>query len=389
MSEQTIFRIGSVSQPFTLLGNGMLQNQQLSLEAKGFLAAIMSRPPNWEFDPGWAAKAHGITPSKLKAIVRELEALGYCIRYQVSYGANRFGAIHRYFTDQPELFLAQNPEIAKLAEAWRESQKRRVINSTISQPKQSGRPRKIPLVKNSPAGESASNSPLVNSPLAGNSPAIERKNLDSQIMKEDDSSFDDFAGKGQERAKPKPRRTAKQGGLPLGADEMGVDAAQAAINAEREFERAAFETFQELAREVGLDVPVALTSGRREAMRLIFERFGRETWAKAIENVRGSAFLQGKSKTGFRLSFDRLLREDDYVKVIEGFYNPREAAATVVPIVDFSAVPLARWESRMRAWKEAGGTPQAWPADWGPMPGLAGCGVPGDVLERMGVTAAA
>lgn len=383
--DQSIFRIGGIEHPFTIIGNAMLQDARLSIEARGFLASVMSRRTDMHITMKWLQDAHGLSRDRTYAIISELEAAGYCIRYQVSHGAGGWGPMHRYFTDQPAAFLAQNPEIAKLAKKYQDRHKRGGFIPQENQPKQRGRPRKNPLPENPYTGFADTGNQETN-----------KRTLDSEINKKDESSNLTFSQGEQDRKATtasgnEAEKGRRQGGL--GFDEPGTaDERTAEIREARDFERAVFEQFKALAAEVGLDVPSHLTSGRRMAMRRIFEAFGADSWPKAVEqiraSVRASGFLTGDNRTGFRLTFDLLFREDYYTKVIEGAYRPREAA-TVVPIVDLAAIPAAKWENRLKVWRDSGGSLEGWPASWGPAPGKPGCGVPAALLARYGGDAAA
>ena len=98
---RTIFRIASRHKPFAQLGNGMLRDQRLSLEARGALSFILSYPENWKFHEAWFCRETGIGRDKARRIIRELLDVGYCHRRRRRAPDGTLGAAEYIFTDEP------------------------------------------------------------------------------------------------------------------------------------------------------------------------------------------------------------------------------------------------------------------------------------------------
>jgi hypothetical protein len=111
-TDQTIFRVASRHKPYAQLGNAMLRDKRMSLQARGGLAFILSFPSNWEFTLGWFCRDQGIGRDRARRIVKQHIAAGYCTRSQVRTAAGSWGPITYTFTDEPP---TENPAAAKPA----------------------------------------------------------------------------------------------------------------------------------------------------------------------------------------------------------------------------------------------------------------------------------
>ena len=65
---------------YTVLDNEMLRNPNLSLKAKGLLAYMLSRPPDWTFSVRGLAISSKDGPDSVRAALQELEKAGYIVR---------------------------------------------------------------------------------------------------------------------------------------------------------------------------------------------------------------------------------------------------------------------------------------------------------------------
>jgi hypothetical protein len=101
-TEQTIFRVASRHKPYAQLGNAMLRDKRLSLEARGVLAFILSHPSDWHFSMDWLCREQGVGRDKARRIIKEHVAFGYCVRSQERTATGSWGAITYTFTDEPE-----------------------------------------------------------------------------------------------------------------------------------------------------------------------------------------------------------------------------------------------------------------------------------------------
>ncbi|MBO5969612.1 MAG: helix-turn-helix domain-containing protein [Clostridia bacterium] len=62
---------------FTIIDNAVLLNVNLSWEARGFFAYLLSLPDDWNFNVKGLAKQTGATEHTIKRLLRELQAEGY------------------------------------------------------------------------------------------------------------------------------------------------------------------------------------------------------------------------------------------------------------------------------------------------------------------------
>lgn len=114
MSEaQTIFRVASRHKPYSQLGNAMIRDNNLSLEARGALCFILSFPENWTFDLAWLMRSCAIGRDKARRIINEYVANNYCCRQRDRNSNGQLGAYEYVFTDEPTLFEPE-PEKASL-----------------------------------------------------------------------------------------------------------------------------------------------------------------------------------------------------------------------------------------------------------------------------------
>lgn len=88
--------------------------------------------------------------------------------------------------------------------------------------------------------------------------------------------------------------------------------------------QAVLEIWNDMAERTGL--PKALTAtGKRQAMlRERLKEHGEDAFRRAVEAVERSPFCLGKNERGWRADIGFLLRPDNFVKLIEGGFGPRE-----------------------------------------------------------------
>lgn len=93
---------------FTIVPNAIFVDTRLSIEAKGVLGYLLSRPHKWRVQLDYVARTLNIGRRKLQRIFRELIGAGYVSREQQRFGAgHRFGTLDYVVRDVP-LVLA-NP----------------------------------------------------------------------------------------------------------------------------------------------------------------------------------------------------------------------------------------------------------------------------------------
>jgi DNA-binding MarR family transcriptional regulator len=81
MTEQRIFR-GRHTSNFSALSNKIWEDEKLSVEAKGTLGYLLSRPPNWHVRIAQVGRKLRIGRDKLYRIIDELIGAGYLERRQ-------------------------------------------------------------------------------------------------------------------------------------------------------------------------------------------------------------------------------------------------------------------------------------------------------------------
>jgi hypothetical protein len=108
-TDQTIFRVASRHKPYAQLGNGMLRDKRLSLEARGALAFILSFPANWQFGLAWLCRDQDIGRDRARRILNEHLAAGYCQRGRSRNPDGTLGPFEYVFTDEPAFLTGEAP----------------------------------------------------------------------------------------------------------------------------------------------------------------------------------------------------------------------------------------------------------------------------------------
>lgn len=82
-------------------------------------------------------------------------------------------------------------------------------------------------------------------------------------------------------------------------------------------------------KEYGITPIIAINSNTQRAkmLKCRLNQYGTDSFEKAIKQIKNSDFLQGKNKTSFMITFDWLVKPNNYPKVLEGNYrnNPNRA----------------------------------------------------------------
>ena len=101
---KTIFRNASPRRNYTQICNDMLQDYELSLDATGFLARMLSLPPQWDFCKAWAEDKFQVGEKKLERILKETALHGYSKFDQFRNSDGTHGKVVYSFTDVPWTF---------------------------------------------------------------------------------------------------------------------------------------------------------------------------------------------------------------------------------------------------------------------------------------------
>lgn len=86
---------------YTCVSNQVLRDERLSLEAKGFMAVVLSLPDEWEFSVKGMASLCGVAKSQVYRLLAELQSYGYLKVIQEKEGS-RFLPVHYSFSELAE-----------------------------------------------------------------------------------------------------------------------------------------------------------------------------------------------------------------------------------------------------------------------------------------------
>jgi hypothetical protein len=100
---------------FASLPNAIWEDPCVSVEAKGVLGYLLSRPHNWNVRPQQVGQVLNIGKDKLQRIFQELISAGYVTREQNRDEAGSFGSMEYIVRDETVASLPQpeNPQTAK------------------------------------------------------------------------------------------------------------------------------------------------------------------------------------------------------------------------------------------------------------------------------------
>lgn len=360
-NDQTILRVARRVQPWSTFGNKMLQDKRMSLEAKGFLVSMLSRPPHWKFNFRWAKEEHNVGRDKLYRLIDELITLGYCKRHQPRIPGGSWGQTEYYFIDDPTMWdraeFADDEPHTGFQEAVKSEGKTKGLRGDSPFPENPDTDKPDPGFQDAYIKERQGET--------------ERQGEKKEPLQERAVEAADASRKGRGRRKA-------QSDLAL-QDRERADEKASSIATRRDVERAAFDQFRAFSREMGLREVAYLTPRRRLALAELLRNFGVESWDAAIEQIRQSDFLQGQSDSGWTVDFDKMMDFDFYARLLEGRYNRH--AKKVVPIVDQSKVSAREWRGRVNGFTK---DPNRWQSAWGPRPGDEGCLAPVSALEEFG-----
>ena len=88
---------------FTIIPNGIWDDEALTIEAKGALGYLLSRPDDWNVHLGALGRKLGLGKNKTQALVRQLISAGYMVRLkQKRIGPQQFAKCEYVVFDAPE-----------------------------------------------------------------------------------------------------------------------------------------------------------------------------------------------------------------------------------------------------------------------------------------------
>ena len=109
MSTSLIVDRKASSKNFTKVPNHIISDPQLSLKAKGLIAALLSAPSNWTLSMEGLAKHHRTGISAIRSGIKELEEAGYLKSEKKYDTSRRFSGYEWRLTDLPEGRGLQHP----------------------------------------------------------------------------------------------------------------------------------------------------------------------------------------------------------------------------------------------------------------------------------------
>ena len=93
--------------PFTQVANGVLNDDRLSLKAKGLYAYLYSKPEGWQFESSRIAMDSKDSRDSVRSALNELEENGYLTRYKLSNGRMVYMVIFPPITQEKP--MTENP----------------------------------------------------------------------------------------------------------------------------------------------------------------------------------------------------------------------------------------------------------------------------------------
>lgn len=83
--------------------------------------------------------------------------------------------------------------------------------------------------------------------------------------------------------------------------------------------------------DLGLQKLLAINpnTNRSKLLNARMNEYGLENIMQAIENINNSSFLKGQNKKGWTITFDWLIKPNNFIKVLEGNYNDNKGGAEV------------------------------------------------------------
>lgn len=79
---------------------------------------------------------------------------------------------------------------------------------------------------------------------------------------------------------------------------------------------------------LGLQELKVIQNKRKQLLDARLKEHGEESIKQAIENIKTSSFLKGQNKNSWIITFDWLVRPNNYIKVLEGNYSDKPVATT-------------------------------------------------------------
>lgn len=91
----------NLSQNFTMIPNWLINNQDISLKAKGLFIFLASKPDDFDFSADRISKMNKEGVSAINTCLRELESIGLLTRKKIKNNENKFVGIEYILSDKP------------------------------------------------------------------------------------------------------------------------------------------------------------------------------------------------------------------------------------------------------------------------------------------------
>src|SRR5947209_4868072 len=79
-SDMIIRTVKDREHPYVMIHRRLFEDQRLSLEARGLMGYLLSKPDDWQVRVPDLQRTAGVGRDQLRRILRELEAAGYLVR---------------------------------------------------------------------------------------------------------------------------------------------------------------------------------------------------------------------------------------------------------------------------------------------------------------------
>lgn len=87
---------------FSIVSNKIIQNKNISFEARGLLVFLLSLPDDWVLHKTWIMKEYGIGKHKLTKMFKELEDNGYFASFDMIVEKGRFKGKNYIVYEEPQ-----------------------------------------------------------------------------------------------------------------------------------------------------------------------------------------------------------------------------------------------------------------------------------------------
>lgn len=118
-----IFRMQRYKKNFTIIGNEIINNEDLSAMARFILMYLLSKPQDWKVSARRLEKGTGLSREKIGKCLRELEVNHYAELQRIQYDNGKFAGTYWAIADSPVLNMDNGNEFKLLGPLTDESVK--------------------------------------------------------------------------------------------------------------------------------------------------------------------------------------------------------------------------------------------------------------------------